>query len=142
MPSLEMPLINGKVELSLTWIENYVLCSGENIDSAGAVVNVGTAATFKITDAKIYVPVVTLSTENNVKLSKVLSEGFKRPIYWNKYEVIRNNNQIGTSDNPRQIRELLDSSYQGIKILFFLLVITLTIAELPLILTKNVFFQE
>ena len=121
MPSLEMPLINGKVELSLTWIENYVLCSGENIDSAGAVVNAGTAATFKITDAKIYVPIVTLSTENNVKLSKVLSEGFKRPIYWNKYEVIRNNNQIGTSDNPRQIKELLDSSYQGIKILFFCL---------------------
>ena len=45
-------------------------------------------ATFKITDAKIYIPIVTFSSEENVKLSKLSSEGFKRPIYWNKYEVI------------------------------------------------------
>ena len=55
-----MPLINCKVELSLKWIENCMLTTA-------------TTATFKITDAKLYVPIVTLSSEDNVKLSKLLS---------------------------------------------------------------------
>ena len=75
---LEMPLINCKVELSLKWIEHCVLTTDANaINSA-----------FKITDAKLYVPVLTLSTEDNVKLAKQLSEGFKRSSYWNKCKVI------------------------------------------------------
>ena len=46
------------------------------------------ASTFTITDAKLYVLVViTLSTEDSVKLSKLLSEGFKRLFYWNEYKV-------------------------------------------------------
>ena len=61
--SLEMPLINCKIELSLKWIENCVLTAA-------------TTATFKITDAKLYVPIVTLSVEDNAKLSKLLSKGF------------------------------------------------------------------
>ena len=79
-----MSLINCKVKLSLSWIQNYTLSGGENIDNAGAVANAGTAATFKITAAKLYVPLVTLSTENRAKLAKQLSEGFKRPVYWNE----------------------------------------------------------
>ena len=51
-----------------------------------------TAVTFAITDTKLYVPVVTLKTEGNAKLSKLLSEGFERLIYWNKYKVIPNIN--------------------------------------------------
>ena len=47
-------------------------------------------STFTITDAKLYVPVVTLSIEDNAKLTKLLSEGFKRSVYWNKYKVIPN----------------------------------------------------
>ena len=70
--SIEMPLINCKVELSLISHENCILSSA------------GTAATFAITDTKLYVPVVTLKTEDNAKLSKLLNEGFKRSIYWNK----------------------------------------------------------
>ena len=54
--SLEMPLINCKV--SLRSYENYILSSAR------------TAATFAITDTKLYVPVVTLKTEDNAKLSK------------------------------------------------------------------------
>ena len=38
----------------------------------------------KFIDAKLYVPVVTLSAEDNLKLVKQLNEGFKRPVYWNK----------------------------------------------------------
>ena len=71
-----MPLINCKVEYSLTWYENCILSSA------------GTATIFAITDTKFYVPNVTLKTENNAKLSKLLSEGFKKSIYWNKYKII------------------------------------------------------
>ena len=77
--SLEMPLINCKVELSLKWIENCVLTTaaiGADANATGA-----DSATFKTTDAKLYVPVVTLSIEDNVKLTKQLREGFKRPVY-------------------------------------------------------------
>ena len=104
-----MALINCKVELSLKWIENCILFSS------------GTAATVKTTDTKLYVPIVTLKTEDNTKLSKLLSEGFKRSIYWNKYKVIDNILvQIATANEERYIRELLDSSYQGVKRLFVL----------------------
>ena len=71
-----MPLINSKIELSSKWYESCILFSA------------GTAATFAITDTKFYVPIVTLKTENNAKLSKLLSEGFKKSIYWNKYKII------------------------------------------------------
>ena len=66
-----MPLINCKVKHSLKRIENCVL-------------TVANTAIFKIIDAKLYVPIVTLSVEGNAKLSKLLGEGFKRSIYWNK----------------------------------------------------------
>ena len=58
--SLEMPLIYCKVELSLKWCETCLLTTA-------------TTATFEITDTKLYVPIVTLSLEDNLKLSKLLS---------------------------------------------------------------------
>ena len=61
-----MPLINCKVELSLKWYETCLLTAA-------------TIATFEITDANV--PIVTLSVEDNSKLLKLLSEGFKRSIY-------------------------------------------------------------
>ena len=113
--SLEMPLINCKVELSLKWIENCVQTTAEigaNADATGA-----DSATLEVTDAKLYVPGVTLSAEDNVKLVKQLNEGFKRPVYWNKYKVI--DNKV-VENAEKHIRELLDSSYQGVKRLFVL----------------------
>ena len=68
--SLEMPLINCKVELSLKWIENCVLTAAAINTDANATG--GDSASFKITDAKLYVPIVTLSAEDNAKLSKLL----------------------------------------------------------------------
>ena len=107
-----MPLINCKIELSLKWIENCILSSAR------------TAATFKITDAKLYVPIVTLKKlykKRNTRLSKLLSDGFKRSIYWNKYKVIDNIlPEIAADNEEKFIRELLDSSYQGVKRLFIL----------------------
>ena len=102
--SLEMPLISCKVEFSLTWNENCILSSEDG------------NSFFAITDTKLYVPIVTLSAEDNVKLSNLLGERFKRPIYWNKYKLIPNK----TYDANGYIIELLDSRYQGIKILFVL----------------------
>ena len=107
--SLEMPLINCKIEISLKWIENCTLTTTT------------ATATFKIADAKIYVPIVTLSSEDNVKLSKLLSKGFKRSIYWNEYKVIPNKTvEIAVNNEEKYIRELLDSSWQGVKRLFVL----------------------
>ena len=72
-----MSLIIFKNELLLNLIERCLL-------------TVDNTATFKITHAKLYVPVITLSAEDNAKSSKLLGEGFKRPVYWNKYKVIDN----------------------------------------------------
>ena len=52
------------------------------------MLTVANTTIFKKTNAKPYVPVVTLSAEGKSKLSKLLSEGFKRTVYWNKYKVI------------------------------------------------------
>ena len=107
--SLEIPLINCKIELSLKWFENSILSSA------------GAAATFTITDTKLYVLIVTLKIEDNTKLSKLLSDGFKRSIYWKKYKVVDNILvQISTNNEAKYMKELLDSSYQGVKRLFVL----------------------
>ena len=103
-----MPLINCKVELSLKWYEGCLLTSA-------------TTATFTIADAKLYVPIVTLSIEDNSKSKKVLRVGFKRPIYWNEYKVTPNKVvETAAVNDVKYIRELLDSSCQGVERLFVL----------------------
>ena len=75
----------------------------------------------EITDAKLYVIVVTLSVEDNSKLSKLLNKGFKRPIHWNEYKVTPNKIvEIADANDKKYIRELLDSSCQGVNRLFVL----------------------
>ena len=71
-----MPLINCKIHLELNRIEDYILSSAED------------SAKFKITDAKLHVPIVTSSTKDNANLTKQLSNGFKRSVYWNNYQTI------------------------------------------------------
>ena len=73
-------------------------------------------STFTMTDAKLYVPVVTLKTKDNTKLSKLLTEGFKRSVYWNEYKVILEK-RYNANNN---IRILIDPSFQGINRLFVL----------------------
>ena len=70
--TLEMSLINCEVKLDLTWSSTCVITN-----STGA-------GRFAITDTKLYVPVVTLSTQENIKLLQQLTSGFKRVINWNK----------------------------------------------------------
>ena len=81
-----MPLINCEINLILSWSENCVITSKAtrdaylDTDPAVAAVNNPTNATFKISDAKLYVAVVTLPTEDDKRLSEKLKSGFKRTI--------------------------------------------------------------
>ena len=91
--SLEMPLINYKIHLELNWTEDCILSSA------------GDSAEFKITDAKLDVLIVTLSTKDYVNLTKQLSDDFKRSVYWNNYQTIP----------AKVINELLSASLQILK---------------------------
>ena len=72
--TLEMPLINGEINLILTWSEDFVISFATE------------KTKFKIADTKLYVPVVTLSIQDNAKLLQQLKSGFKTTINWNKYQ--------------------------------------------------------
>ena len=72
--TLEMLLINGEINLILTWSEDFVISFATE------------KTKFKITDTKLYVPVVTLSIQDNAKLLQQLKSGFKTTINWNKYQ--------------------------------------------------------
>ena len=102
--SLEMPLINCKVHLELNWIEDCILSSA------------GNSTKFEITDAKLHVPIVTLSTKDSVNLTKQLTEGFKRSLYWNNYQT----KPAIVIEKGTNIYELLNASFQGVRRLFVL----------------------
>ena len=72
-----MPLVNCKIDLDLTWHKDCMISS--------VIAPSGQAVSFMITNTKLYVPVVTLSTKDNNNLTKQLNDGFKRTIYWNQY---------------------------------------------------------
>ena len=101
--TLEMLLNNCEVNLILTWSSTCVITN-----STGA-------GTFQITDTKLYVPVVTLSTQDNSKILQQLKSGFKRTVNWNKYlskpELL--------SRNPN-LNHLVELSFQGVNRLFVL----------------------
>ena len=82
--SLDIPLINGEVELIFTWTKNCVLADMTVDADADPAIVAPSGATFKITDTKLYIPVITLSKENNIKLLEKLKSGFKKTIIWNK----------------------------------------------------------
>ena len=104
--TLEMPLINCEVNLILTWSSTCVLVVTNNVSQN---------ATFAITDTKLYVPVVTLSTQENTKFLQQLKSGFKRVINWNKYlskpELLAQN---------LKLNHLVEPHFQGINRLFVL----------------------
>ena len=104
--TLEMPLINCEVNLILTWSSTCVLV-------ATAIQNRN--ATFAITDTKLYVPVVTLSTQENTKFFQQLKSGFKRVINWNKYL----SKPESLAQNPN-LNHLVEPSFQGVNRLFVL----------------------
>ena len=108
--SLEMPLVNCKIDLELTWHKDCM------ISSANAAAN--QVVSFMITDTKLYVPIVTLSTKDNTNLTKQLNEVFKRTIYWNQYA---SKPFPETAHKKAGItRFALDAAFQGVNRLFVL----------------------
>ena len=75
--TFEMPLINCKISLMLTWSKNCFLVAGNGANQKPRST---------ITDTKLYVLVVTLSSQDNIKLLKQVESSFKRTINWNKYQ--------------------------------------------------------
>ena len=102
--ALELPLINTKLYTELNWTKHSVIR------------NVNGATTFQITKAELYVPVVTLNTENNNKLAKLLRDSFERSVIWNEYkskiETITTVANEGGNTNTKII--VLDTSFQGV----------------------------
>ena len=91
-----MPLINCEV--------NLILISRDCV-----ITNSNGEAKFAITELKLYVPVVTLSTQDNAKLLHQLKSDFKRAINWNKYE-----SNVKTFAQNRYLNRLIKSSFQGV----------------------------
>ena len=84
--TLNIPLISCEVFLELKWNKNYIIISLEQRDIGGGNRdNAPTGGTLSITDCKLYVPVVTLSKDDEIKLLTNPKSGFKREIIWNKY---------------------------------------------------------
>ena len=99
-----MPLINCKIKLNLTWKKECVLST----DAGEAVF---------INDTKLYVPVVTLSKEDNKDFIEQQNKGFQRSIYWNKYKT-KEINEDADANVFKYIN--LDPSFQGVNRLFIM----------------------
>ena len=105
--SLEMPLINCKIKLNLTWKKECVLST----DAGDAI--------FIINYTKMYVPLVTLSKEDNKDFIEQQNKGFKRSIYWNEYKTKEINATVDNNNPANSVRYInLDPSFQGANRLF------------------------
>ena len=109
--SLEMPLINCKAKLNLTWKKECVLST----DNDAAADNAANNPVFVINDTKLYVPVVTLSKEDNKDFIEKQNKGFQRSIYWNEYKTKEKNEDVA-ANVFKYIN--LDPSFQGVNKLF------------------------
>ena len=118
---LDIPLINCEVELILTWFKNCAL-----IDKSAREANYGADpnvyeidnlenATFKITDIKLSVPVVTLSKEDDIQLLEQLKTGFKRTIKWNKCR-----SQMTIQPQNNNLNYLINPAFTNVNRLFVL----------------------
>ena len=99
--SLEIPLINCEVNLILTWSLTFIISSATG------------ETKFKITDTKLYVPVVILSTQDNAKLLQQLNSAFRRTTNLSKYQP-----DPKTYEQNRYFSHLVNPSFQGVNRLF------------------------
>ena len=94
--TLEIPLINYGINPILTWSEDCVISSATE------------ATKFKLTDTKLYVLVVTLSTQDNAKLLQQLKLRFKRTSNWNKYQI-----KVSTERQNQGVNRLFVLSFEN-----------------------------
>ena len=114
--ALNIPLISCEVFLELKWNTNCVKTSLAQRDIGGGNRdNSPTGATLAITDCKLYVPAVTLSKDDEIKLLTNLKSGFKREIIWNKYR-----SQMTTEAVNNNLNILIDPMFTNVNRLFVL----------------------
>ena len=119
--SLDIPLINCEVELILIWFKNCVLISKATKEAnygANPIVHKidnPKNAIFEITNPKLFVPVVTLSKENDTKLLEQLKAGFKRTIKWSKYR-----SQMTVQPQNDNLNYLIDPTFTNVNRFFLL----------------------
>ena len=104
--TLEMPLINCEINLILTWSNRCLIIDNPITDQE---------PTFTIIDTKLYVHVVTLSTQDNAKLLDQLKSGFKRTINWNNYEP-----KVTVEQRNQYFDLLINPNFLGVNRLFVL----------------------
>ena len=111
--SLNIPLINCEVSLAFSWSEACVITSmAIRISVAGQQDRSDSqeSAAFKIKDCKFYVPVVTLSAENDNKLLEQIKTGFKRTIKWNKHR-----SEMSNQTKNSNLSYLIDPTFPNVK---------------------------
>ena len=119
-----MPLVHCEVSLTLTWSENCVLTNNttqtaradQGDNPARERIDVPTNVTFTITDTKLYIPVVTLSTKDDNNFLEQLKSGFKRNIKWNKYR-----SDMTNQTKTNHLNHLIDPTFTKVNKLFVLL---------------------
>ena len=114
--SSDIPLINCEITLSLSWYKECILVGRAFRDPPAAAANhtnSPTSAKFEITDCKLYVPVVTLSAENDDKLLEQLKS--RRSIKWNKYM-----SQMSNQNKNNNLNYLIDATFSNVNRLFVL----------------------
>ena len=116
--ALNIPLISCEVSLELKWNKNCVITCLERVqaDAGPPVVNgTPTVATLAINYCKLYIPVVTLSKDDEIKLLTNLKSGFTREIIWNKYR-----SQVSTEAINSNLNILKDPTFTNVNRLFIL----------------------
>ena len=118
-----MSLINCEVSLTLTWSECSVLADiatqrarpAQGDNPAREKIDAPTNATFKITDTKLYAPVVTVSTKDDNNFLEQLKSGFKRTIKWNKYR-----SKMTNQTKTNYLNHIIDPTFIKVNRLFLL----------------------
>ena len=117
--ALNIPLISCEASLELKWNKNCVITSlkERQVDAGPPVVRDGapTGASLAINDCKLYIPVVTLSKDDEIKLLTNLKSGFTREIEWNKYR-----SQMSTEAINNNLSILIDPTFTNVNRLFVL----------------------
>ena len=114
--ALDIPLISCEVSLELKWNKNCVITSQQtmvNLDGGNTAAPTG--ATLAINDCKLYIPVVTLYKDDEIKLLTNLKFGFTREIEWNKYI-----SQMSTEAINKNLNILIDPTFTNVNRLFVL----------------------
>ena len=114
--ALNIPLISCEVSLGLKWDKNCIITSqqkGINLDGGNNVAPTG--ATLAINDCKLYIPVVTLSKDDEIKLLTNLKSGYTKEIEWNKYR-----SQVSTEAVNKNLNILIDPTFSNVNRLFVL----------------------